>query len=84
MRLSLFWTKPLSLDTESEALVQAALQRLMENRTVLVIAHRLTTVRNANRIVVLEKGTIADEGPHDELVGAWAHINGFTTCSSWT
>jgi len=48
--------------------VQAALQRLMENRTVLVIAHRLTTVRNANRIVVLEKGTIADEGPHDELV----------------
>jgi subfamily B ATP-binding cassette protein MsbA len=57
-----------SLDTESEALVQAALQRLMENRTVLVIAHRLTTVRNANRIVVLEKGTIADQGPHDELV----------------
>jgi ATP-binding cassette, subfamily B, bacterial MsbA len=58
-----------SLDTESEASVQAALQRLMENRTVLVIAHRLTTVRNANRIVVLEKGTIADEGPHDQLVG---------------
>jgi subfamily B ATP-binding cassette protein MsbA len=58
-----------ALDTESEALVQAALQRLMENRTVLVIAHRLTTVRSANRIVVLEKGTIADEGSHDELVG---------------
>ncbi len=58
-----------SLDTESEASVQAALQRLMENRTVLVIAHRLTTVRNANRIVVLEKGTIADEGQHEELVG---------------
>ncbi len=58
-----------SLDTESEAQVQAALQRLMENRTVLVIAHRLTTVRNANRIVVLEKGTIADEGQHEDLVG---------------
>ena len=57
-----------SLDTESESLVQAALQRLMENRTVLIIAHRLTTVRNATRIVVLEKGKIAEEGPHDELV----------------
>jgi subfamily B ATP-binding cassette protein MsbA len=57
-----------SLDTESEALVQSALQNLMSGRTVLVIAHRLTTVRKANRIVVLEKGTIADEGAHDELV----------------
>lgn len=57
-----------ALDTESEALVQSALQNLMANRTVFVIAHRLTTVRKANRIVVLEKGTIADEGAHDELV----------------
>ncbi|MCU1286652.1 MAG: Lipid export ATP-binding/permease protein MsbA [Acidobacteriales bacterium] len=57
-----------SLDTESEALVQSALQNLMAGRTVFVIAHRLSTVRHASRIVVLEKGTIADEGPHDELV----------------
>ncbi|MCU1307354.1 MAG: Lipid export ATP-binding/permease protein MsbA [Acidobacteriaceae bacterium] len=57
-----------SLDTESESLVQSALQNLMEGRTVFVIAHRLSTVRHASRIVVLEKGTIADEGSHDELV----------------
>ena len=57
-----------SLDTESEASVQSALQTLMKNRTVLVIAHRLTTIRNADRIIVLEKGTIADQGPHDQLV----------------
>jgi subfamily B ATP-binding cassette protein MsbA len=57
-----------SLDTESESLVQSALQNLMAGRTVFVIAHRLSTVRHADRIVVLEKGTIADEGSHDELV----------------
>jgi subfamily B ATP-binding cassette protein MsbA len=57
-----------SLDTESEALVQSALQNLMTGRTVFVIAHRLSTVRHADRIVVLENGTISDAGPHDELV----------------
>ena len=48
-----------SLDSESESLVQSALQNLMSGRTVFVIAHRLSTVRRANRIVVLENGTIA-------------------------
>jgi ATP-binding cassette, subfamily B, bacterial MsbA len=57
-----------SLDTESEALVQSALQNLMEGRTVFVIAHRLTTVRRADRIVVLENGTIADVGSHEDLL----------------
>jgi len=57
-----------SLDTESEALVQSALQNLMRGRTVFVIAHRLSTVRRADRIVVLENGTIADIGRHDELL----------------
>jgi subfamily B ATP-binding cassette protein MsbA len=57
-----------ALDSESEALVQSALQNLMEGRTVLVIAHRLSTVRRADRIVVLENGTIADIGAHDELM----------------
>jgi subfamily B ATP-binding cassette protein MsbA len=57
-----------SLDTESEALVQSALQNLMTGRTVFVIAHRLSTVRRADRIVVIEAGTIADIGTHDELM----------------
>jgi subfamily B ATP-binding cassette protein MsbA len=57
-----------ALDSESEALVQAALQNLMAGRTVFVIAHRLSTVRRADRIIVLEKGKIADQGSHDELL----------------
>jgi subfamily B ATP-binding cassette protein MsbA len=57
-----------ALDTESEALVQEALGNLMKNRTVFVIAHRLSTVRRADRIVVLENGTITDIGSHEELV----------------
>ena len=57
-----------ALDTESESLVQAALQNLMTGRTVLVIAHRLSTVRRADRIVVLEGGTISDIGAHEELM----------------
>jgi ATP-binding cassette, subfamily B, bacterial MsbA len=57
-----------SLDTESESLVQAALQNLMTGRTAFVIAHRLTTVRHADRIVVLENGRIADSGTHEDLL----------------
>jgi len=57
-----------ALDNESEALVQSALQNLMAGRTVMVIAHRLSTVRRADRIVVLEAGTIADIGPHNDLM----------------
>ena len=57
-----------SLDAESERLVQEAIERLMENRTALVIAHRLATVRKADRIVVLEKGRIAEEGNHESLI----------------
>ncbi len=57
-----------ALDSESEALVQSALANLMAGRTVFVIAHRLTTIRRADRIVVLENGTIADVGTHEDLV----------------
>jgi len=57
-----------SLDTESEAAVQAALANLMQNRTVLVIAHRLSTVRRADRIAVMVSGRITEFGTHDELL----------------
>jgi ATP-binding cassette subfamily B protein len=56
-----------ALDAESERLVQDALDRLMENRTTLVIAHRLATVRKADRIVVMEGGQIVEQGTHDQL-----------------
>jgi subfamily B ATP-binding cassette protein MsbA len=56
------------LDTESEMLVQRALQTLMEHRTVIVIAHRLSTVRRADKIVVLRQGHIVETGKHEELV----------------
>jgi len=57
-----------SLDTESEALVQQALQNLMEGRTTIVIAHRLSTVRRADHIIVLADGRIRESGTHEELV----------------
>lgn len=57
-----------ALDSESEALVQEALERIMKERTVFVIAHRLATVRRADRIFVLEKGQIIESGTHEELL----------------
>jgi len=57
-----------SLDNESEALVQEAIERLMTTRTTLVIAHRLSTIRNADKIIVIDKGVIVQSGKHDELM----------------
>jgi subfamily B ATP-binding cassette protein MsbA len=57
-----------ALDTESERIVQLALANLMKNRTTLVIAHRLSTIQHADRIVVLDRGTIAEVGSHEELL----------------
>jgi subfamily B ATP-binding cassette protein MsbA len=57
-----------ALDTESEKLVQDALYKLMENRTSLIIAHRLSTVQNADLIIVLDKGTVVEQGSHNELM----------------
>jgi len=57
-----------SLDSESERLVQDALETLMQGRTTFVIAHRLSTVRRANRIIVLDNGKIKEEGTHEELL----------------
>tara|TARA_R110000868_G_scaffold121034_3_gene321115 strand:+ start:1242 stop:3065 length:1824 start_codon:yes stop_codon:yes gene_type:complete len=59
-----------ALDTESERLVQDALEKMMRNRTSIVIAHRLSTIQNANTIVVLQKGEIVEQGSHAELLAA--------------
>jgi ATP-binding cassette, subfamily B, bacterial MsbA len=57
-----------SLDTESEKLVQDAIDSIMKNRTCIIIAHRLSTVKNADKIIVLDKGAIIEEGSHDDLI----------------
>ena len=57
-----------ALDTESEYLVQQALERLMEGRTTLVIAHRLSTVKQADRVVVIDEGRIVEQGTHSQLL----------------
>ena len=57
-----------ALDTESERLVQDALENMMKNRTSIIIAHRLSTIQNADEIIVMNKGEIAEQGTHSELI----------------
>ena len=67
-----------SVDTETELLIQQALERLMVGRTTIIIAHRLSTVRNADKIVVLEGDRIVQAGTHQELLaheGLYRHLN---------
>lgn len=74
-----------ALDAESESLVQDALNTLMKGRTTLIIAHRFSTIRNANRILVLDKGDIAEVGTHDELLargGIYARLYQMQTFAS--
>jgi ABC-type multidrug transport system fused ATPase/permease subunit len=56
-----------SLDSHSEALVQQALEKLMENRTTIIIAHRFSTIKKVDRIFVIKEGTLAEKGSHVEL-----------------
>jgi subfamily B ATP-binding cassette protein MsbA len=57
-----------ALDTKSESLIQEALKEILKDKTAIIIAHRLSTVQHADRIVVLNEGRIADEGTHDQLI----------------
>ena len=67
-----------SVDTETEELIQSAIQKMMQGRTSIVIAHRLSTIQNANQILVLDKGEIVERGNHEELLrkdGHYAHLH---------
>ncbi len=67
-----------ALDVESERLVQEAIDRLLEGRTVFVIAHRLATIQHADRILVLERGQLVEQGTHADLLarnGAYARLH---------
>jgi ATP-binding cassette subfamily B protein len=57
-----------SVDTQTEMLIQAALNELLKNRTALIIAHRLSTIQHADRILVIHKGEIWEQGSHEELL----------------
>lgn len=71
-----------ALDTESERLVQDALEKVMKNRTSIVIAHRLSTIQNADNIVVMNKGEIAEQGTHAELIAMKGLYNGLVGMQS--
>lgn len=77
-----------SLDVENETLIQTALSRLIENKTVMIIAHRMRTVAGADKIVVLADGVVAEQGSPDELYtqkGLYAHMVDLQTESQkWT
>ena len=72
-----------SLDTESEKLVQDALDKLMTSRTSLVIAHRLSTIQNADEIIVLDKGKIIERGTHHELIAKNGHYKKLSNLQSF-
>jgi subfamily B ATP-binding cassette protein HlyB/CyaB len=78
-RILIFDEATSALDYESERIIQDNMRQICKDRTVLIIAHRLSAVRDADRIIVMERGQIAEQGPHAELVlkkdGIYAHLN---------
>jgi subfamily B ATP-binding cassette protein HlyB/CyaB len=69
-RILIFDEATSALDYESERIIQDNMRRICEGRTVIVIAHRLSTVRRANRIITIEHGRVVEDGTHDELIGS--------------
>jgi ATP-binding cassette, subfamily B, bacterial HlyB/CyaB len=77
-RILIFDEATSALDYESERVVQESMRSIVKGRTVLIIAHRLSTVRNADRIIALERGRLVEDGSHDELLrrgGRYAHLH---------
>ena len=72
-----------ALDTESERLVQVALENMMKNRTSIVIAHRLSTIQNADEIIVMQKGQIVEQGKHQELLDKKGVYNNLVSMQSF-
>jgi subfamily B ATP-binding cassette protein HlyB/CyaB len=68
-RLLIFDEATSALDYESERIIQGNLQKICQGRTVLIVAHRLSTLRHARKIIVLEKGELVESGSHEELIG---------------
>jgi subfamily B ATP-binding cassette protein HlyB/CyaB len=67
-RILIFDEATSALDYESEQIIQKNMQKIVEGRTALIVAHRLSTVRRANRIITIERGRIVEDGTHDELI----------------
>ena len=67
-RILIFDEATSSLDYESEQIIQSNMRKIVEGRTAIIIAHRLSTVRRANRIITIERGRIVEDGTHDELI----------------
>jgi subfamily B ATP-binding cassette protein HlyB/CyaB len=81
-RILIFDEATSALDYESERIIQDNMREICKGRTVLIIAHRLSTVRRADRIIVVEKGEIAEDGSHDALIqqgGIYAALNAHQT-----
>ncbi len=69
-RILIFDEATSALDYESEQIIQDNMRQIVEGRTALIIAHRLSTVRRANRIITIEQGRVVEDGTHDQLIGS--------------